>query len=215
MRESVSIEKRQQILKEFLSNNVIDLNIDSLKLYNFGRHRKQIYLSLLNWSDIHFIVKFYKKNLQNLFEQEIVNRNRMNSIYAPKVYFDSYKIEETQKWSKFLWTDHGFFIEDFIQGPTLDTIISNPELNNRGEYVDSAIWAYKEVLKETIEYDFILKSANPKNIIFKDSNLDNPVIIDWTAQKDISGSNYSDIKTEYQNMLQTRIINPFSKRTSI
>ena len=77
-----------------------------------------------------------------------------------------------------------FFVEEFINGKTLNELLDESINIYRDIYfIHKAIQVYHTVFDATYKNNFILKNANPNNIVFEGRNIKNPYIIDWTAVK--------------------------------
>lgn len=62
-----------------------------------------------------------------------------------------------------------FFVEEFIDGKTLMQVLQQSKnINEDIIFIDTAIEIYNRVFNDSYDNNFILKNANPNNIIFKD-----------------------------------------------
>ncbi len=194
------------IIKEYLPDmNIRDQKV-TISLLNPGRRRKERYL--VETERQKKIVKFFKRNLLELFQKEVDFRYWKIVKNAPQLEYYNIKLERTNINEQIKGDDFMFFVEEFINGKTLNQILSESKMiYSDFHFINKAFETYKEVFSITYNNNFILKNANPNNIVFREWDIKNPYIVDRTAMKNIIWFSKKTLENEYSIMLDNNINN--------
>lgn len=195
---------------DIIKKHLPEINIEdkeySISLLSPWRTRKEIYL--LETAEQKKIVKFFKRNLLELFKKEIAFRYWKILQHAPQLLYYNIKLEHTKPNQPIQWDDFMFFVEEFIHGKTLNQILNESKMITQDIiFINKAVETYNKVFDSTYSNNFILKNANPNNIIFQENNIHKPHIVDRTAMKDTNWHLKEILKDEYDTMLTKNIHN--------
>ncbi len=196
---------KEGIIKDYVAEMWFNTNWEvKVNLLDPGRRRKEIYLVESEWQKR--VVKFFKRSLLELFTKEVTRRSTSSFDYAPQLLYYNHKVVSTKPNQVMAGGDFMFFVEEFIAWKTLNEVLR--ESNGKEiDYVYKALEVYKRVFDTTYSNNFILKNANPNNIIFRNWDIKDPYIIDWTAMKDTIWIPEQTAKDDYEWMLKSNIAN--------
>lgn len=175
-----------------------------VELLDPWRKRKEIYL--LKTDNMNFVVKFFKRNISELFSNETWFRSHYQPKHSPELIYHESHLVYTDKNHVMKPWDYMFFVEQFIWGKTLGEILAeSKDIYSDISYIQSAYNLYMQIFDITYANNFILKNANPKNVIFQNSDINKPYNVDRTAMKCVAWYSKKDAKREYIDMLNSNI----------